>query len=117
MGPDKEETLERRLATYYHSLSHGTAKTMVFQYRVQATDMDDNGIWIGDDQSKTFQLDALTNSIKDSADPERGPRTTRELGTLSGHKVDGSITPPPSKPKFPDADISTRRSRPNNADD
>ena len=100
VGSGPSEMLERRLATYYHSLS--TTKTMVFQYRVQATDMDDNGIWIGD-QSKTFQL-ATDDSIKDSAD-RNAVLDHEELGTLSGHKVDGSITPPPSKPKFPDADI------------
>ena len=99
VGSSQDEMLERRLATYYHSLS--TTKTMVFQYRVQATDMDDNGIWIGD-QSKTFQL-ATDDSIKDSAD-RNAVLDHEELGTLSGHKVDGSIIPPPSAPKFPDAD-------------
>ena len=86
-----------KLAAYYISLS--TTKSMVFQYRVQAADMDDNGIWIGT-ETDTFQL-ATDDSIKDSAD--RGAALNHgALGTLSGHKVDGSLTPPPSAPSFPD---------------
>ena len=72
----------------------GTTK-LVFAYTVQSGDADDNGIWIpGHDNStnRSFRLD--------SGDAVTGVATPRAdailqnlpLGTLSGHKVDGSLT-------------------------
>ena len=96
VGSNADEN-ERRLAQYYPDLS--AARTMVFQYQVAVTDMDNNGIRIGDEQ-ETFQL-GTDYTIKDSADRDAALNHSA-LGTLSGHKVDGSLIPPPSIPSFPD---------------
>ena len=72
----------------------GTA-TLVFGYVVQAGDTDTDGIWIGD-QDRTLvgnrngnpQNGEITNVAGVAADLTHG-----ELGTQSGHKVDGSLTP------------------------
>ena len=72
----------------------GSAK-LVFAYTVQSGDADDNGIWIpGHDNSTnpTFRLnsgDAVTGVATPRAD---AILQNLPLGTLSGHKVDGSLT-------------------------
>ncbi len=73
----------------YESGSGTTA--LVFAYTVQASDMDDDGIWIGN-QSRTIMLDAgeYIRAVGTTLD---AVLTHAELGTQSGHKVDGSQTP------------------------
>ena len=80
----------------------GTA-TLVFGYTVVAGDDDDNGIWIGDD-SRTLdgnrngepQNGEITSAVTDrAADLDHD-----EVGTLSGHKVDGSLTTGNVAPNF-----------------
>ena len=74
----------------------GTA-TLVFGYTVLAGDSDDDGIWIGD-QDRTLvgdrdgdpQNGAITSVATDLA----AVLTHGEVGTQSGHKVNGSLTPP-----------------------
>ena len=73
--------------------------TLVFGYTVQTGDEDDNGIWIGD-QDRTLVGnrggDAQTGLITSVATDDAADLTHAEVGTLSGHKVDGSLTPPAS---------------------
>ena len=70
--------------------------TLVFGYTVQAADSDGNGIWIGPqdrtlvgNRNGTPQNGAITSVATGRA----ADLTHAELGTLSGHKVDGSLTP------------------------
>ena len=66
---------------------------LVFAYTVLATDMDDNGIWIGD-QTRTIMLDA-GETIRDLDSNTLDAVLTHDgLGTQSSHTVDGSLTPP-----------------------
>ena len=75
----------------------GTA-TLVFGYTVQAGDSDTDGIWIGD-QDRTLvgnrngnpQNGEITSVAGVAADLTHGG-----LGTLSGHKVDGSANTAPA---------------------
>ena len=92
---------ERRVADYQASLS-GT-RTAVFTYTVVAADSDDNGIflWGHSTGGTTFVLDA-DDTIKNSANADAVLDYARHR-TQSGHKVDGSLTPPISTPHFPDA--------------
>ena len=71
--------------------------TLVFGYTVQAGDSDADGIWIGD-QDRTLVGDR-------DGDPQNGAITSvrtglaavlahGEVGQQSGHKVNGSLTPP-----------------------
>ena len=73
--------------------------TLVFGYTVQAADSDGNGIWIGD-QDRTLvgnrDGDAQNGAITSVATGRAADLTHAELATLSGHKVDGSLTPPAS---------------------
>ena len=73
--------------------------TLVFGYTVQAADSDGNGIWIGP-QDRTLVGnrggDAQTGLITSAATDDAAVLTHAEVGTLSGHKVDGSLTPPAS---------------------
>ena len=71
----------------YQSGSGTTA--LVFAYTVVAADMDDNGIWVGD-QSETLMLDT-GEYIRAVDDQTSATLTHAELGTQSGHKVDGSL--------------------------
>ena len=80
---------EDKQATYQGG-SDTTA--LVFAYTVLAADMDDDGIWIGD-QSRTLKLDT-GEYIRAVDDQAFAILTHDELGTQSGHKVDGSVTPP-----------------------
>ena len=72
-------------------------KTLVFGYTVQAGDEDDNGIFVGDgddtlvgDRGGNPQSGAITLV----ANGDEVDLTHDEVGRLSGHKVDGSLTPP-----------------------
>ena len=73
--------------------------TLVFGYTVQAGDSDGNGIWIGD-QDRTLVGnrggDPQNGAITSVATGGAADLTHADLGTLSGHKVDGSLTPPAS---------------------
>ena len=77
-----------RLAGY--ESGSGTEK-LLFAYTVLAEDSDDNGIWIGNHNhatNRTFRLDGndrIGNTEGDAAELAHD-----ELGTQSGHKVDGS---------------------------
>ena len=73
----------------YQSGSGTTA--LVFAYTVVAADVDNNGIWIGD-QSETLMLDS-GEYIRAVDDQTLAMLTHAQLGTQSGHKVDGSLTP------------------------
>ena len=93
---------ERRVADYQASLS-GT-RTAVFTYTVVAADSDDNGIflWGHSTGGTTFVLDA-DDTIKNSANADAVLDYARHR-TQSGHKVDGSLTPPITVPALPDED-------------
>ena len=109
VGGDKRAPLVR---------GSGTA-TLVFGYTVVSTDDDDNGIWIGD-QSRTLvgnregtpQTGTITSVVTGAA----ADLDHDELGTQSGHKVDGlrqSEDPPVddptnSPPVFTDGESTTR---------
>ena len=75
----------------------GTA-TLVFGYTVLAADADDNGIWIGD-QSRTLVGNRNSNpqngTITSVPTGTAADLTHSQLGQQSGHKVNGSLTPPP----------------------
>ena len=80
----------------------GTA-TLVFGYTVAPGDADDNGIWIGDetrtlvgDRNGEPQAGAITSVATGVA----ADLTHSELGTQSGHKVDGSRTTDNTPPSF-----------------
>ena len=65
---------------------------LVFAYTVQATDSDDNGIWIGQYASgnrDTFQLDT-DDRIRVTANNVDADLNHSQEGTQAGHKVDGS---------------------------
>ena len=65
---------------------------LVFAYTVQATDSDDNGIWIGQYASgnrDTFQLDT-DDRIRVTANNVDAALSHSQEGTQAGHKVDGS---------------------------
>ena len=70
----------------------GTA-TLVFGYSVRSGDSDSNGIWIGD-QDRTLVGDrngaSQNGTITSVATGTPADLAHDELGTLSGHKVDGS---------------------------
>ena len=69
----------------------------MFGYAVQATDSDTNGIWIGNqnrtlvgNRNGTPQEGAITSAVTDRA----ADLTHGEIGTLPGHKVDGTQQAP-----------------------
>ena len=70
---------------------------LVFGYTVEPGDEDNNGIWIGD-QSRTLvgnrEGDPQNGAITRVATGLAAGLTHGSLGTQSGHKVDGSLTPP-----------------------
>ena len=72
--------------------------TLVFGYIVQATDSAADGIWIGD-QDRTLVGNRngkpQTGTITSVPTGTAADLTHSALGELSGHKVDGSLTPPP----------------------
>ena len=95
-------------ATYDRTRS--TATTMAFAYTVQAGDMDNNGIWIGD-HSRTFMLDA-NDRIRTASQQIDIDRSHPEKGTQGDHKVDGSlgaptVPPDPTAPTLVSATATT----------
>ena len=95
-------------ATYDRTRSSAT--TMVFTYTVQAGDMDNNGIWIGD-HSRTFMLDA-NDRIRTASQQIDIDRSHPEKGTHADHKVDGSlgaptVPPDPTAPTLVSATATT----------
>ena len=72
-------------------------RTLVFGYAVQATDSDTNGIWIGD-QNRTLVGNRngapQDGAITSAATGRAADLTHGEIGTLPGHKVDGSQMAP-----------------------
>ena len=85
--PDNEER-----AAYDEDRS--TATTVVFTYEVEAQDRDPNGIWIGNHR-RTFLLDD-NDRIRTTSQKIDIDLSHDSPGTLSGHKVDGSLDPPAS---------------------
>ena len=70
------------------ALSSGSGTTaLVFSYTVVAGDMDDNGIWIGD-QSRTIKLEGGT--IQGTVGELDAVLTHDEVGAKTGHKVNGA---------------------------
>ena len=61
----------------------------MFRYTVLATDVDTNGIWVGN-QSRTLQLDADDRILTASDNSLPASLTHAERGTRDSHKVDGS---------------------------
>ena len=95
-------------ATYDRTRSSPT--TMVFTYTVQAGDMDNNGIWIGD-HSRTFMLDA-NDRIRTASQQIDIDRSHPEKGTHADHKVNGSlgaptVPPDPTAPTLVSATATT----------
>ena len=95
-------------ATYDRTRSSAT--TMVFTYTVQAGDMDNNGIWIGD-HSRTFMLD-VNDRIRTASQQIDIDRSHPEYGTHADHKVDGSlgaptVPPDPTPPTLVSATATT----------
>ena len=92
---------ERRVADYQASLS-GT-RTAVFTYTVVAADRDNNGIflWGHGGSNTSFDLDS-DDTIQNSANADAVLDYPRHR-TQSGHKVDGSLTPPITSPFNPPA--------------
>ena len=78
-----------RVADY---ASGSGSPTLTFVYTVQPTDRDDNGIWVGNHATgnATLRLDA-DDAITSLGGTDATLEHT-ELGTLPGHKVDGSRT-------------------------
>ena len=99
MGPSSDPDQSVRRAAY--DAGRSGMNRVVFTYTVLSGDGDADGIWIGDYRRTIEGSDRIQNgaglaSVRDHA----------EVGTLSGHKVDGSLTPPASTaPLFPDADV------------
>ena len=75
-----------KLADYDPAAS--TATTLVFRYTVLATDVDTNGIWVGD-HSRTLKLDADDRILTASDNSLPASLTHDEQGTKENHKVDG----------------------------
>ena len=95
-------------ATYDRTRSSAT--TMAFAYTVQAGDMDNNGIWIGD-HSRTFMLDA-NDRIRTASQQIDIDRSHPEKGTHDDHKVNGSlgaptVPPDPTAPTLVSATATT----------
>ena len=85
--------------------------TLVFGYTVVSSDEDDDGIWIGD-QDRTLVGDRRGNpqngEITSEATDAAADLTHDALGTLFGHKVDGSRTTHNNPPFFNEGDSATR---------
>ena len=92
-------------ATYDRTRSSAT--TMVFTYTVQAGDMDNNGIWIGD-HSRTFMLD-VNDRIRTASQQIDIDRSHPEKSTHADHKVNGSLGAPtvPPDPTAPTLVLAT----------
>ena len=73
------------------ALSSGSGTTaLVFSYTVVAGDMDDNGIWIGD-QDRTIKLDT-GDAIRGTGGGLDAVLTHPSGGAQTGHKVNGEAT-------------------------
>ena len=83
---------------------NSTPMRLVFVYRVQAGDEDDNGIEIGDG-STTFDLDS--NDRIRTAAHGTGIEDHAALGMQSGHKVDGSRSADRMPPLLTEAKVFT----------
>ena len=84
----------------------GSGTTMlVFSYTVVAGDMDDNGIWIGD-QADTLKLDAA-DTIEGTMGGLTAVLTHAEEGPQTGHKVDGGAPTVPPDPTPPTLVLAT----------
>ena len=68
---------------------------LVFNYVVQATDMDDNGIWLRGDM-----LELQSGTIRDATDTVDAILDYDGDGGQVGHKVDGSLTSANTAPAF-----------------
>ena len=68
--------------------ARSTPTTLLFTYRVKASDADSDGIWIGAGDT-TFDL-YTRDRIRTAAHGTNIDRSHTAPGTLSGHKVDGS---------------------------
>ena len=92
-------------ATYDRTRSSAT--TMAFAYTVQAGDMDNNGIWIGD-HSRTFMLD-VNDRIRTASQQIDIDRSHPEKSTHADHKVNGSLGAPtvPPDPTAPTLVLAT----------
>ena len=95
-------------ATYDRTRSSAT--TMAFAYTVQAGDMDNNGIWIGD-HSRTFMLD-VNDRIRTASQQIDIDRSHPEKSTHADHKVNGSlgaptVPPDPTAPTLVSATATT----------
>ena len=95
-------------ATYDRTRSSAT--TMAFTYTVQAGDMDNNGIWIGD-HSRTFMLD-VNDRIRTASQQIDIDRSHPEKSTHADHKVNGSlgaptVPPDPTAPTLVSATATT----------
>ena len=95
-------------ATYDRTRSSAT--TIVFTYTVQAGDMDNNGIWIGD-HSRTFMLD-VNDRIRTASQQIDIDRSHPEKSTHADHKVNGSlgaptVPPDPTAPTLVSATATT----------
>ena len=101
LGNSGSPTVDKDAA--YQSGSGTTA--LVFAYTVLAADMDDNGIWVGD-QSRTLMLDT-GEYIRAVDDQTSATLTHAALSTQSDHKVDGSLMVTNNAPVFA-AEASTR---------
>ena len=79
------------------ALTSGSGTTeLVFSYTVVVGEVDDNGIWIGD-QDHTIKLDT-GDAIEGTVGGRAAVLTHREVGAKTGHKVNGAAanTTPPS---------------------
>ena len=80
-------------ATRAPLLSGSGTATLVFGYTVAPGDEDDNGIWIGDEDRTLVgnrNGDAQAGAITSTATGAAANIEHAELGTQSGHKVDGT---------------------------
>ena len=87
----------------YESGSGTTA--LVFSYTVVAGDVDDNGIWIGN-QADTLKLDAA-DTIEGTMGGLTAVLTHAEEGPQTGHKVDGGAPTVPPDPTPPTLVLAT----------
>ena len=73
-------------------------ETVLFGGLIRSTDLDTNGVWIGDNTATLDHNPAnYIRSNPDEGDPVNANRTHSSLGTQSDHKVDGSKTRPKLK--------------------
>ena len=80
---------DSRRASY---VSGSGATALVFAYTVQSGDTDDNGIWVSNHNHPDHPTFRLDDNDAITADGDDVILRNRALGTLSEHKVDGSLT-------------------------